>query len=636
MSVVTSYHTQETQHFSPREIIEWVRTGNGPLADWSGQIRMVRALLAEGKNEQSKEAKKRLPLVFPSGTFKKNEKPVAGYLIEHSGLVGADVDHLGERLPKLRKELERSQFVYALFVSPSGDGLKVWFRVPPDAERHYESFLTVQHYLKEVHDVELDEKCKDMARKCFLSYDPDAYLNEEAQELQPRQGIASRKPNNEHPPLSEAEAERRQEIAANLCQEAIEGDYEDIDWEDAETGYCSCPFEHLHTNSSGFRDLQIKLNGVPNAYCFHESCKPQIGELNVRLREECDRDPEIERLAELSDIDYERQRKEFAKARGIRASALDRAVTKARGKQEKADDLQGSACNLAEIEPWEEEVNAAETLDGISQRFTHYASLPPGATDALALWCAHAHCFNAFTHSPRLNITAPEKGCGKTTVRNVVALFVPKPVLAENMTTAVLFRMVDLHAPTVLADEYDTWLMKNEELRGLLNSGHARDGVVLRCVGDEQEVRSFKAFSPVVLCGIGALPGTLHDRSIVVKLERAKRGELPFRFDPRRVDEEKILCKKLARFAQDARPALEACDPQMPESAYNRVADNWRPLFAIAEIAGGQWPARCEQAFELLTGTAGEEEMSLRTELLNDIRRILRRGFTASDLTDPD
>jgi len=51
-----------------------------------------------------------------------------------------------------------------------------------------------------------------------------------------------------------------------------------------------------------------------------------------------------------------------------------------------------------------------------------------------------------------------------------------------------------------------------------------------------------------------------------------------------------MLCRKLARWAQDNFAALQACDPPMPPGAYNRVADNWRPIFAIAQIAGGDWP----------------------------------------------
>lgn len=181
---------------------------------------------------------------------------------------------------------------------------------------------------------------------------------------------------------------------------------------------------------------------------------------------------------------------------------------------------------MADVEPWPESVNGSDVLNEIAETFARYIVLPDGAADALALWTAHAHAFRAFLCSPRLNISSPDKGCGKSTLRDVLAVFVPRPLSTENVTLAVLFRLVQKHKPTLLADECDAWLSDNEEIRGLLNSGHRRGGMAFRCEGDNHEVRGFNVFAPVVLCGIGSLPGTLHDRSIVVRLERAKRGEL--------------------------------------------------------------------------------------------------------------
>jgi putative DNA primase/helicase len=252
--------------------------------------------------------------------------------------------------------------------------------------------------------------------------------------------------------------------------------------------------------------------------------------------------------------------------------------------------------------------------------------LPPGAADALALWAAHAHCFENFTCSPRLNIASPEKGCGKTTLRDVLAVLVPRPLATENLSVAVLFRVIEARKPTVLADECDAWLRDNEELRGLLNAGHRRGGQALRCEGESNEVRAFNVFAPAVLCGIGTLPGTLHDRSIPIRLERAKPGELRERFDTRHVGAENDLCRKLARFCADNQPRLQECDPAMPPGAFNRLADNWRPLFAVAETAGGNWPTRAREAFASLTARDDAEAQGVGTMLLTDVRQVLTEG----------
>jgi uncharacterized protein DUF3631 len=204
----------------------------------------------------------------------------------------------------------------------------------------------------------------------------------------------------------------------------------------------------------------------------------------------------------------------------------------------------------------------------------------------------------------------------------VIALFVPRPVQTEDLTVAVLFRLMAARKPTVLADEYDGWLKDDEELRVMFNAGHRRGGQAFRCEGENHEVRAFPVFGPAVLCGIGELPGTLHDRSIPIRLERAKPDEIRKRFDSRRTDREHELCRKLARWCIDNRGRIESCDPKLPEGAFNRLADNWRVLFAIAEIAGGDWPKRAAVAFNKLTQREDLDAQGMGVMLLSDIQRI--------------
>jgi putative DNA primase/helicase len=351
--------------------------------------------------------------------------------------------------------------------------------------------------------------------------------------------------------------------------------------------------------------------------------KKQIGSATVPTETDADT---YTRLAPLAPAEYDRCREQEAKALGVRVSTLDAEVEKLRGGT--GGNMQGCAVKIPEIEPWAEAVEGARTLAAVAAATARYVALPSGAADTMALWAAHTHCFQAFDMSPRLNIRSPEKGCGKTTLSDVIALFVPRSVQTENQTPAVLFRLIEKHKPVVLADEYDSWLRENEELRGLLNAGHRRGGKALRCEGDNHEVRAFNVFAPVVLCGIGTLPGTLHDRSIGIVLTRAKPGEVAARFSSRRVAAEKDLCRKLARWAADNFKRLAACDPQLPDGAYNRLADNWRPLFAIAEIAGGDWPRRAAAAFTALVSRADMEAQGIGALLLSDIAGVFQEAGT--------
>ena len=344
----------------------------------------------------------------------------------------------------------------------------------------------------------------------------------------------------------------------------------------------------------------------------------------------------LQRLAALSVLEYERTRKAEAERLRWRITILDELVANRRPPSVSATGkLQGRTLNLPDAEPWPEAVNGAEVLDQVAHTFAEYVALPGGAADVLALWGGHAQAFHVFECSPRLNVTSPEKCCGKSTLRDVIATLVPRPLPTENLSVAVLFRVIEKHRPTVLADECDAWINDNEELRGLLNAGHRRGGQALRCEGENNEVRAFNVFGPAVLCGIGALPGTLHDRSIVIRLERAKPGELRQRFDSRHVERETELCRKLARVMADNIVALEASDPKLPNGVFNRLADNWRPLFAIAEIAGGDWPERCAAAFSKLTSREDLDVQGNGVMLLDDIKQVFTAdGIFSSDLIE--
>ena len=342
------------------------------------------------------------------------------------------------------------------------------------------------------------------------------------------------------------------------------------------------------------------------------------------------------RLAKLDPCQYEQVRNEEAFGIKHRVSTLDGEVKKRRPKAEgEHSNLQGDAVSFPKIEPWGEPVKLGEVLKMIADEFRGYIAMTQAQADAAALWVVHSHCFDAFQMTPRLVISSPEKGCGKTTMRDLVALFVPRPLLTENMTPAVLFRLVQKHHPTILADEFDRWLKYNEELTGLINSGHSKNGRVYRCIGDNHDVHGFEVFSPAVLCGIGNLPGTIQDRSIVIRLERAKKDELAKRFDSRKTATEEELCRKIARWIQGNRSKIEqAEDPELPGGAVNRLADNWRPLFTLAELAGGEWPQRACDSFEKLSESEKAASEGTGIRLLNDIRTISKEEKGGRIFTD--
>ena len=331
---------------------------------------------------------------------------------------------------------------------------------------------------------------------------------------------------------------------------------------------------------------------------------------------------ELARLAKMDPIAYDQAREGAAERLGCRVSTLDAEVAKRRPAVP-GEALQGRAVELPDAEPWPHPVDGASVLEALAAAVRDHVALAPAAADAVALWTAHAWTFDAFGISPRLALQSPEKGSGKSTLLDLVSMLVPRPLLASSVSAAAIFRTVERFKPCLLLDEADQWMSGDDDRLGILNAGHRRGAPAVRCVGDDAEPRAFDVFAPVALASIGRLPATLQDRALVVALRRAlpeeRRRLSPVRTDrPERFAELRSRCR---RWADDSGLFLREHDPELPESLSNRRADNWRPLFAIADQAGGDWPARVVAAAALLEA-AGEDggEMGLRLHLLADIR----------------
>ena len=300
-------------------------------------------------------------------------------------------------------------------------------------------------------------------------------------------------------------------------------------------------------------------------------------------RDTVDDDAEIARLAKLSPIQCDRELPGVAEKLGCRVRTLRAAVNAARGNGAALG--QGRPLDLPEPEPWPEPVDGAELLDELSA-IRRYVVLGAAEADAVALWVLAVHAFDAWYIFPRLFVSAPEPQCGKTTLLDVLGRLVPRKQMVEHITAASLFRTIEAAQPTLLLDEADAYVRENEDLRAIVNSGHRRDGSVIRTVGDNYEPRQFSTWAPVALAAIGHLPATIEDRSVIVRLRRRRPDEPIKSLRLNRTAGLDTLARKAARWAADNAATLPVADPAMPGELYNRAADNWFALFAIADAAG--------------------------------------------------
>lgn len=272
-------------------------------------------------------------------------------------------------------------------------------------------------------------------------------------------------------------------------------------------------------------------------------------------------------------------------------------------------------------------VHLSDLLDVLVKLVRGYVVMSSTQANTVALWIAHTHALDAFETTPFLAVNSPEKRCGKTRLLDVLELVVARPWRTIMPSEAVLFRKIQAVAPTLMLDETDAVFDKSngstEPLRALLNAGNRRGTSVPRCVGPSMQLVDFSTFSAKALAGIGDLPDTVADRSIVVRLARKRPDEVARRFRRREALEyAEPLQQELSSWAQDAVADLETARPSVPEALDDRAEEAWEPLLAIAELAGGHWPERASQAaLELSASREGEDE-SLGTWLLRDIRTL--------------
>jgi putative DNA primase/helicase len=320
----------------------------------------------------------------------------------------------------------------------------------------------------------------------------------------------------------------------------------------------------------------------------------------------------IGELASLDPLEYELGRDLAAAGLGIRVSALDKLVKGRRA----ARQAENAVLPHWNVEPSAEPVDGAALLNNLRQIFRRYVVLPTGADIVLSLWVLHAWTMDAGDISPLMVLVSPTKRCGKTSVLILMYFLTPRSELSSNITAPALFRYIEDVRPTLLIDEADSFAKDNEELRGILNSGHTKAAAnVIRNV--DHKPRRFSTWAPKAIATIGTLADTLEDRAVVVRLQRKPPGATVERLGRRDNADFAALRSQAARWAADNFDELADPDPKMPK-LNDRAADNWRPLLAIADLAGGTWPEEARRAACLLSGE--QQDGAIGVELLRDIR----------------
>jgi putative DNA primase/helicase len=344
---------------------------------------------------------------------------------------------------------------------------------------------------------------------------------------------------------------------------------------------------------------------------------------------ELSEDGEVKRLAGLTDpAEYDRERIRIADKFGMRRPTLDAKVTKAKPPHRKGkDEADGNGLVEREPQPWPDPVRLAEVLTTLRDRLCAHVVFRSTSQAAVAsLWIAHTYVAERFVFTPRLTLESATPRCGKTTLHDLLGLTVCRPVEADKLTPASLVRMKAAAGPiTTLLDEMGDVLRTSPELDGVLRSGFQRGKRYINLKplpdgGFEHEVHD--VFGPVCISLVGALRGALADRAIHLHLRRKPVTKKVAKLRHGRNRQVMLDCgRQLARWAADDADAL-GDDPSIPEELNDRQADFVVPLLAIADQAGGTWPAEARAALEQLLAEGADRAEDEAILLLHDLRKV--------------
>jgi hypothetical protein len=208
-------------------------------------------------------------------------------------------------------------------------------------------------------------------------------------------------------------------------------------------------------------------------------------------------------LAVLSDSKLNQMCRMVSKGLDVRASTLEEEC-RPRDAEEGNKTL-----TLQDPEPWPDPVDGCMLLDELYSAIVDYVVLKDAKAATIALWILLTYFQKYVDTLPVLAVTSPEKRCGKTVLMTVLNRLSYRACPASSISPAALYRMVEKYSPTLLVDKCDAFLKDNEELPGIINSGHQREfAYVHRCHSVTLEPIPFSTWCAKALAGIKSLPET--------------------------------------------------------------------------------------------------------------------------------
>jgi hypothetical protein len=259
-----------------------------------------------------------------------------------------------------------------------------------------------------------------------------------------------------------------------------------------------------------------------------------------------------------------------------------------------------TAAGIKASEPWPEPVTTKELLDDTLAQLRRYVVIHDEAAAiiyAVTVPFAWIHDEIA-TFSPILVIQGADSDVAKTLMCQIHALLTPRARMIVKPTGPSLYRLVDHAHPTLYIDNADKLLARDSDLADIVNSSWTRGITIPRVV--DKVVYEFDPFCFKTINGIDLLPHldpATRTRCITTEMLPKLPGEKVTHLKHAVSDERfSTLRRKWMRWAIDNMAAIKDATPSMPAGFNNRLEENYVLLFAIADLAGGDWPKKVRAA----------------------------------------
>lgn len=158
------------------------------------------SLIKNNNKDLYNKLKSKLKAVTFCGFFEGGRK--LSNLAHYNNLIVIDIDNL-ENIEDIKSRLMTDQYILSVWLSPSSLGLKGLVKINSTIDNHKDFFYSLSIYFLNTYGVELDKSGSDITRLCYVSWDPDMYINYDSKiydhlihfsDVAP----ANKKPSNEH------------------------------------------------------------------------------------------------------------------------------------------------------------------------------------------------------------------------------------------------------------------------------------------------------------------------------------------------------------------------------------------------------------------------------------------------------